>query len=48
LLERHETLAEDTSKWRIMIDKSFRVTMAGGHSHTFDRFVCAIHALAPS
>ena len=27
-------------------DKSFTVT-AGGRSHTFDSFECAIHALAP-
>jgi nitrite reductase/ring-hydroxylating ferredoxin subunit len=27
-------------------DKSFMVT-AGGRSHTFDSFECAIHALAP-
>ena len=28
-------------------DKAFEVTR-GGESHTFDRFECAIHALAPS
>jgi hypothetical protein len=28
-------------------DKSFEVT-AGGSSHTFDSFECAIHALAPT
>jgi hypothetical protein len=28
-------------------DKAFQVTMAGGDSHTFDSFECAIHALAP-
>jgi hypothetical protein len=28
-------------------DKSFQV-IAGGESHTFDSFECAIHALAPS
>ena len=27
-------------------DKSFEV-MLGGQTHTFDRFECAIHALAP-
>jgi hypothetical protein len=29
-------------------DKAFQVTVAGGDSHTFDSFECAIHALAPS
>ena len=29
-------------------DKAFQVTMAGGDSHTFDSFECAIHALAPT
>jgi hypothetical protein len=29
-------------------DKAFEVTMAGGDSHTFDSFECAIHALAPT
>jgi hypothetical protein len=28
-------------------DKAFEVRMAGGESHTFDSFECAIHALAP-
>lgn len=28
-------------------DKSFEVVMAG-HSHIFDSFECAIHALAPA
>jgi hypothetical protein len=28
-------------------DKAFTVT-AGGRSHTFDSFECAIHALAPT
>jgi len=27
--------------------KAFSVTVAGGDSHTFDSFECAIHALAP-
>jgi hypothetical protein len=27
-------------------DKAFQVVMAG-HSHTFDSFECAVHALAP-
>jgi hypothetical protein len=27
--------------------KAFQVSMAGGDSHTFDSFECAIHALAP-
>ena len=27
-------------------DKSFEITMAGGH-HVFDSFECAIHRLAP-
>jgi hypothetical protein len=28
-------------------DKAFTVTEPDGHSHTFDSFECAIHALAP-
>jgi hypothetical protein len=28
-------------------DKAFQVIAAGGQSHTFDSFECAIHALAP-
>ena len=28
-------------------DKSFRVTVASGKTHTFDSFECAIHMLAP-
>ena len=29
-------------------EKAFQVTMAGGATHTFDSFECAIHMLAPS
>ena len=29
-------------------DKSFRVTVASGKTHTFDSFECAIHMLAPA
>lgn len=29
-------------------DKAFEVNMAGGDSHVFDSFECAIHALAPT
>jgi hypothetical protein len=28
-------------------DKAIEVSIAGGESHTFDSFECAIHALAP-
>jgi hypothetical protein len=28
-------------------DKAIEVSVAGGDSHTFDSFECAIHALAP-
>jgi len=29
-------------------DRAFELRMAGGDSHTFDSFECAIHALAPT
>lgn len=29
-------------------DRAIEVSVAGGDSHTFDSFECAIHALAPS
>ena len=29
-------------------DRAFEIRMAGGDSHTFDSFECAIHALAPT
>jgi hypothetical protein len=29
-------------------DKTLEVSVAGGESHTFDSFECAIHALAPT
>jgi hypothetical protein len=28
-------------------DKAMQITVAGGESHTFDSFECAIHKLAP-
>jgi hypothetical protein len=28
-------------------DKAMQITVAGGESHTFDSFECAIHAIAP-
>lgn len=29
-------------------DKPIEISIAGGESHTFDSFECAIHALAPT
>jgi len=28
-------------------DKTMEITVAGGETHTFDSFECAIHAIAP-